>query len=45
MKLNEEKCNFMIFGNKGEDSVVTIGKSTVKESDQGKLLGATFEKK
>ena len=31
-KLKEEKCHFMIFGNKSEDSVVGIGKCTIKES-------------
>ena len=45
MKLNEEKCHFMIFGNKSEDSVIAIGKSTVKESEYEKLLGVTFDKK
>ena len=45
MKLNEEKCHFMIFGNKSKESVVTIGKSTIKESEHEKLLGVTFDKK
>ena len=45
MKLNEEKCHFMIFGNKHKDSVVAIGKSTIKESEYEKLLGVTFDKK
>ena len=45
MKLNEEKCHFMIFGNKNKDSVVAIGKSTIKESEYEKLLGVTFDKK
>ena len=42
MRLNEEKCHFMIFGNKSKDSVVAIGKSTIKESEYEKLLGVTF---
>ena len=45
MKLNKEKCHFMIFGNKSKESVVTIGKSTIKESEHEKLLGVTFDKK
>ena len=45
MKLNEEKCHFMIFGNKSEDSAITIGQSTIKESEYEKLLGVTFDKK
>ena len=45
MKLTEEKCRFMIFGNKSKDSVITIGKSTIKESEYEKLLGVTFDKK
>ena len=45
MALNEEKCHFMIFGNKSKDSVVAIGKSTIKESECEKLLGVTFDKK
>ena len=45
MKLNKEKCHFMIFGNKSKESVVTIGKSTIKESEHKKLLGVAFDKK
>ena len=45
MKLNEEKCHFMIFGNRSKGSVVAIGKSTIKESEYEKLLGVTFDKK
>ena len=45
MKLNEDKCHLMIFGNKCKDSVVNIGNSTIKESDYEKLLGVTFGKK
>ena len=45
MKLNEDKCHLMIFGNKCKDSVVTIGNSIIKESDYEKLLGVTFAKK
>ena len=35
----------MIFGNKCKDSVVAIGKSTIKETEYEKLLGVTFDKK
>ena len=35
----------MIFGSKSKDSVVAIGKSTIKESEYEKLLGVTFDKK
>ena len=44
MKLKEEKCNYMIFGNNDKDSVVTIGKSTIKENDYEKILDVTFDK-
>ena len=44
MKLNEDKCHLMIFGNKCKDSVVTIGTSTIKEDDPEKLLGVIFDK-
>ena len=43
MKHNEEKCHFMIFGNKSKDSVIAIGKSIIKESEYQKLLGLTFD--
>ena len=45
MKLNEDKCHLMIFGNKSKDPVVTIGSSIIKESDYEKLFGVTFDKK
>ena len=45
MKLNEDKCHLMIFGNKCKDSVVNIGNSTIKEGDYEKPLGVTFDKK
>ena len=31
IKLNKEKCHFMIADNKGKDSVVAIGISTIKK--------------
>ena len=45
MKLNEEKVHFTIFGNHSKDSVIAIGKSTIKESEYEKILGVTFDKK
>ena len=45
MKLNEGTCHFMVFGNKIKDSVVAIGKSTIKESNHEKFLAVTFDKK
>ena len=45
MKLNEDKCHLMIFGNKCKDSVVNIGNSTIKESDYEKRLGVALIKK
>ena len=44
-KLDEEKCHLMIIGSKSRDSVVTIGKSIIKESEYEKLLGLTFDKR
>ena len=45
MKLNEDKCHLMIFGNKCKGSVANIGNSTSTESNYEKLLGVTFDKK
>ena len=44
MKLNEEKCHLMIFGNKNKDAIVVNGKSTIKESEFERLLGLTFDR-
>ena len=44
MKLKKEKFHYMIIGNKSNDSVAAIGKSTIKESEYEKLLGVTFDK-
>ena len=44
MKRNEEKCHFMIIGNKTKDSVVAIGKSIIIESEYERLLVVTFDK-
>ena len=46
MKRHEEKCHFVIiFGNKSKDSVVSIGKSTIKESEYENLLSVIFHKR
>ena len=42
MKLNEDKCHLLTFGNMSDDSVsVKIGSSTIANSTEEKLLGAT----
>ena len=45
LKLNDEKCHLMIFGDKGTEIKIKIGNSEIKESDYEKLLGITFDKK
>ena len=45
LKLNDDKCHLMIFGNKCSKATVTIRSSTIKESEYEKLLGITFDKK
>ena len=45
MKLNDDKCHLMIFGNKTNDAKVKIGNSEIKESTSEKLLGTTLDKK
>ena len=45
MKFYEAICHFMIFVNKSKESVVAIGKSTIKESKYEKLLSVTFDTK
>ena len=44
LKLNDEKCHLMIFGDKGTEIKIKIGNSEIKESDYEKLLGITFDK-
>ena len=43
MKLNEDKCNLMIFGGKSNEVSVKIGEASVKESKEEKLLGIIFD--
>ena len=44
MKLNEDKCHLMIFGEKGNDEIsIKIGEACIKENTKGNLLGITFD--
>ena len=45
MKLNEEKCHLMVFGDKSNEISLNIGRVAIKESTEGKLLGVIFDKK
>ena len=46
MKLNEDKCHLLTFGNMSSDSVsVKIGSSTIANSTEEKLLGVTLDSK
>ena len=44
MKLNEEKCHFMISGNTQEHLWVKVGEHQIWESSQEKLLGLSIDK-
>ena len=44
LKLNDDKCHLMIFGDKSTETTVTIGNSKITESDYEKLLSVTFDK-
>ena len=45
MKLNEDKCHLMVFGDKSNDVSVNIGRITIKESTEEKLLRVILDKK
>ena len=46
MKLNEDKRHLLTFGNMSDDSVsIKIGSSTIANSTEEKLLGATLDSK
>ena len=45
LKLNDDKCHLMIFGDKSTEATVSIGNSRIDEGDYEKLLGVTFDKK
>ena len=44
LKLNDNKCHLMIFGDKCSKAAVTFRTSTINESEYGKLLRITFDK-
>ena len=44
MKLNEDKCHLMVFGDKSNDISLTIGSVRIKESKEEKLLGVILDK-
>ena len=44
LKLNDEKCHLMAFGDKNTEVKIKIGNSEVKESECEKLLGISFDK-
>ena len=45
MKLNEDKCHFILFGASKERANIHVGEAQIKESDEEKLLGITLDKK
>ena len=45
IKLNEEKCHFMLYGEKSNDHNVNIGPALIKEHTEEKLLGVTLDKR
>jgi ribonuclease P/MRP protein subunit RPP40 len=44
MKLNQDKCHFLIFGNTPEHLWAKVGETVIWESRQEKLLGLTIDK-
>ena len=44
MKLNDDKCHLLVFGDKTNDVSVKVGNSLIKESSEEKLLGVTIDK-
>ena len=45
MKLNEDKCHLMVFGDKSNNVSINIGSVTINESTEEKLLGVILDKK
>ena len=45
MKLNEEKCHLLVFGEKDREISINIGPSVIKESNEEKLLGVVIDQK
>ena len=44
MKLNPDKCNILILGEKNTDVSVQIGATTITEPVEEKLLGVTLDR-
>ena len=44
MTLNDDKCHFLVFGDKTNDVSVTVGSSLIKQSIEEKLLVVTIDK-
>ena len=44
MKLNEDKCHLMVFGDNSNDISLNIGSVRIKESKEEKLLGVILDK-
>ena len=44
MKLNDDKCQLLVFGDKINNVLVTVCSSLIKESIEEKLLGVTIDK-
>ena len=42
MKMNEDKCHFLIAGNKYEHLWIRVGHSQIRESQSEKILGVTI---
>ena len=46
MKLNTDKCHFMVLGkSSNQDVTVNVGSSVIGNTDEEKLLGVTIDKK
>ena len=45
MKLNGDKCHLVVFGDKRDDVSLDIGRITMKEGTEEKLLGVILDKK
>ena len=45
MKLNADKCHFMIFGEKTDKMKLHVGKAVIEESDEETLLGVILDTK
>ena len=44
MKLNEQKCHFLLSGHKYEHLYATIGNTKIWESSSEKILGVTLDR-